>query len=95
MVPDPFTTMPHFHATVRIGLRPSVVDPAGDATWAAAQRLGYEAIKTIRIGKAIDIELEARDAQAAQEQLESLSANLLANPVIEDWCLELHGVEEV
>ena len=85
--------MPHFRATVRIGLRPSVVDPAGDATWASAQRLGYETVKAVRIGKAIDIELEAKDANTAREQLESLSANLLANPVIENWRLELHGQE--
>lgn len=85
--------MPHFRATVRIGLRPSVVDPAGDATWAAAQRLGYGAVKAVRIGKAIDIELEAEDARTAREQLESLSANLLANPVIENWHLDLHGQE--
>ena len=85
--------MPRFNATVRIGLRPSVLDPAGDAIWAAAQRLGYGAVKAVRIGKAIDIELEAEDDETAREQLESLSANLLANPVIENWRLERDGQE--
>ncbi|WP_180365264.1 phosphoribosylformylglycinamidine synthase subunit PurS, partial [Candidatus Synechococcus spongiarum] len=42
--------MPRFHATVRVGLRASVLDPAGDAVCAAAQRLGHGAIQSIRIG---------------------------------------------
>ncbi|MXW40181.1 MAG: phosphoribosylformylglycinamidine synthase subunit PurS [Synechococcus sp. SB0668_bin_15] len=85
--------MPHFHATVRVGLRASVLDPAGDAVCAAAQRLGHGAIQSIRIGKAVEIRLEAPDAATARQQLESLSANLLANPVMETWSLELHDQE--
>ena len=86
--------MPHFHATVRVGLRSSVLDPAGDAVCAAAQRLGHEGIRSIRIGKAVEIHLEAPDAATARQQLESLSAALLANPVMETWSLELHNQED-
>lgn len=86
--------MPHFHATVRVGLRSSVLDPAGDAVCAAAQRLGHGAIQSIRIGKAIEIQLDAPDVSTARQQLESLSAELLANPVMETWSLELHHQED-
>jgi len=65
-----------------------VLDPAGEATRAAAARLGVEGIQKLRIGKAIDLDLEAPDRAAAQAQLELLSDRLLANPVIEDWTLE-------
>jgi phosphoribosylformylglycinamidine synthase len=66
-----------------------VLDPAGEATRAAAARLGVDGVRKLRIGKAVEVELEAADAQAAQQQLELLSDRLLANPVIENWTLEL------
>ncbi|MCP9882157.1 phosphoribosylformylglycinamidine synthase subunit PurS [Cyanobium sp. Alchichica 3B3-8F6] len=81
--------MPVFRARVQVSLRPSVLDPAGEATRAAAARLGVEGIRQLRIGKSIELELEAPDRQVAQSQLELLSDRLLANPVIENWCLEL------
>ncbi len=65
-----------------------MLDPAGEATRAAASRLGVSGIQRLRIGKAIDVELEAPDRARAKEQLELLSDRLLANPVIEDWTLE-------
>lgn len=80
--------VPLFRARVQVSLRPSVLDPAGEATRAAASRLGVSGIQRLRIGKAIDVELEAPDRARAKEQLELLSDRLLANPVIEDWTLE-------
>lgn len=84
-----FQLVPLFRARVQVSLRPSVLDPAGEATRAAAGRLGVGGIQRLRIGKAIDVELEAPDATSARQQLERLSDRLLANPVIEDWTLEL------
>lgn len=81
--------MPLFHASVHVSLRPSVLDPAGEATRAAAGRLGVEGVQRLRIGKTIEVELEAPDRATAQAQLELLSDRLLANPVIEDWRLDL------
>lgn len=66
-----------------------MLDPAGEATRAAAARLGVTGIHKLRIGKAIELELEAPDQATAQAQLELLSDRLLANPVIENWSLEL------
>jgi phosphoribosylformylglycinamidine synthase PurS subunit len=82
--------VPLFSARVQVSLRPSVLDPAGEATRAAAGRLGVDGVRRLRIGKAIDVELEAADAETARAQLELLSDRLLANPVIEDWTLDLH-----
>jgi phosphoribosylformylglycinamidine synthase len=73
---------------VLVSLRPSVLDPAGEATRAAAQRLGVDGITRLRIGKAMEVELDAPDLDAARSQIERLSDRLLANPVIENWCLE-------
>ena len=86
----PASPVPLFHARVQVSLRPSVLDPAGEATRAAAARLGVEGIERLRIGKAIEVALEAPDQATAQQRLELLSDRLLANPVIEDWSLDLH-----
>ena len=80
--------MPLFQARVLVSLRPSVLDPAGEATRAAAARVGVEGVKRLRIGKAIEVELEAPDQLEAEARLELLGDRLLANPVIEDWSLE-------
>ena len=85
----PAHQVPVFRARVQVSLRPSVLDPAGEATRAAAARLGVEGIRRLRIGKAIELELEADTQEAARSQLELLSDRLLANPVIENWTLEL------
>jgi len=81
--------VPLFHARVLVSLRPSVLDPAGEATRAAASRLGVHGLQRLRIGKSIEVALEAPDREVAKAQLELLSDRLLANPVIEDWSLEL------
>jgi phosphoribosylformylglycinamidine synthase len=70
-----------------------VLDPAGEATRAAAARLGVDGIQTLRIGKAIELVLDAPDRATAQSQVELLSDRLLANPVIENWTLELSEAE--
>jgi phosphoribosylformylglycinamidine synthase len=82
--------VPLFQARVLVSLRPSVLDPAGEATRAAAGRLGIEGVRRLRIGKAVELEIEAPDAGSARQRLEQLSDRLLANPVIEDWTLDLH-----
>ena len=84
--------MPNFHAKVQVSLRASVLDPAGEATKSAAVKLGIKGLTKLRIGKAIDIEIEASDLDEAKRQVELLSDRLLANPVIEDWNLDLGPV---
>lgn len=66
-----------------------MLDPAGEATRSAAARLGIDGVRRLRIGKAIEVELEAEDAATASRQVELLSDRLLANPVIENWQVEL------
>ncbi len=82
-------TVPRYQARVLVRLRPSVLDPAGEATRGAAERLGVEGISKLRIGKAVELEVDAPDAEEARRRLEVLSDRLLANPVNEDWALGL------
>ena len=87
--------MPLYQARVLVALRPSVLDPAGEATRAAAARLGVTGVRRLRIGKAVELELDAPDRATAEAQLEQLSDRLLANPVIENWALEILESAEV
>ncbi len=86
---DQLLIVPRFQARVLVRLRPSVLDPAGEAARGAAERLGVEGLSKLRIGKAVEMELEAPDEAEARRRMELLSDRLLANPVIEDWTLEL------
>ena len=86
---DQLLIVPRFQARVLVRLRPSVLDPAGEAARGAAERLGVEGLSKLRIGKAVEMELEAPDEAEARRRVELLSDRLLANPVIEDWTLEL------
>ena len=78
-----------FQARVFVHLRPSVLDPAGEAARSATKRLGIDGVTQIRIGKSIELEIEAENKEDAQSKIELISDRLLANPVIEDWNMEL------
>ena len=85
--------MANFQAKIQVSLRSSVLDPAGEATKSAAVKLGIKGLSKLRIGKLVDIEIEASDITEARKQVEHLSDRLLANPVIEDWSLEINSTE--
>ena len=77
--------MSQFLVKVFIRLRPSVLDPAGEAIKSASNKLGVEGINSIRIGKLIEVELEASQENEVKEKIELLCDRLFANNVIEDY----------
>ncbi len=79
-----------FKARVFVHLRPSVLDPAGEAARSATKRLGIDGVTQLRIGKSIELQIEAENKEDARSKIELMSDRLLANPVIEDWTMELN-----
>ena len=77
--------MSQFLVKVFIRLRPSVLDPAGEAIKSAANKLGVDGISSLRIGKLIETELEASHENEVKEKIELLCDRLFANNVIEDY----------
>ena len=77
--------MSQFLVKVSIRLRPSVLDPAGEAIKSAANKLGVDGINSLRIGKLIETELEASHEKEVKEKIELLCDRLFANNVIEDY----------
>ena len=84
--------MNQFQVKVSIRLRPSVLDPAGEAIKSAASKLGVNNINSLRIGKLIEINLLANGKNEVKEKIELLCDRLFANKVIEDY--EYHLVEK-
>ena len=86
------TTM-KFKALVFIRLRSQVDDSPGNAVRDACKRLSELNIKKLRLGKVIDVWLEAETREYAEKELEMLSDRFLANTVMEDWDYELTEIE--
>jgi phosphoribosylformylglycinamidine synthase len=73
-------------ARVVVMPKAAVLDPQGAAVCEAMQHLGMSAVKNVRIGKYLEIELE-HDGADVEERLHQLCRDLLSNPVIEDYQL--------
>ncbi|MGF1566782.1 MAG: phosphoribosylformylglycinamidine synthase subunit PurS [Nodosilinea sp.] len=84
--------MPQYSARIYVTLRPSVLDPAGTAVQAGLAHLGYDNVGPIRIGKYIELTLAAEHDEAANQQLDRMCDQLLANPVIENYRFELQAL---
>ncbi len=68
--------------------KPSVLDPQGAATAEAMKHLGLENFGHVRIGKSIEIELPG---VPDEQKLHEIARDLLSNPVIEDYKLEIQN----
>jgi phosphoribosylformylglycinamidine synthase subunit PurS len=76
-------------AKVYVTLKQEVLDPQGDAVRRALGTLGFEGLRSVRVGKFIEIELGDVPREAAERDLRAMCEKLLANPVIEDFRFEL------
>ena len=76
---------------VDVMLKPEILDPAGQAVLNALPSLGLPAAQALRIGKHVELSLEADDETAALEQATKMAEVLLANPVIEDFRVRLRS----
>jgi phosphoribosylformylglycinamidine synthase PurS subunit len=77
-------------ATVLVRPKPGILDPQGEAVETALEHLGF-AVGGARVGKVIDLEVQAADAAEARAQVETMCARLLANPLIESYEVEIRG----
>lgn len=83
-------------ATVYVRLKREVLDPQGDAIRRALGTLGFEGVRDVRVGKLVEIELDpsVADADKLRAGLVKMAEELLANPVIEDFQVEVSGSKE-
>jgi phosphoribosylformylglycinamidine synthase subunit PurS len=75
-------------AIVLIRPKAGILDPQGEAVSGSLRHLGF-AVGDARVGRVVDVELEATDAASARAQVEQMCEQLLANPLIESYEIEL------
>jgi phosphoribosylformylglycinamidine synthase len=68
--------------------KPGILDPQGEAVSSSLRHLGF-AVGEARVGRVVDVELEASDAASARAEVERMCEQLLANPLIESYEIEL------
>lgn len=78
-----------YHARIYVTLRPSVLDPAGAAVQAGITQMGFAGISDVRIGKYVEMSVVAIDEATATSEIDKICDQLLANPVIENYRIEL------
>ena len=76
-------------AIVYIRLKTEVLDPQGQAIESALKNLGENNINNIRKGKLIEMDIEAKNREEAEEKIEKITKSLLANTVIEEYSIEI------
>ncbi len=75
-------------ATVFVRPKAGIKDPQGEAVRGSLAKSGFD-IVSVRIGRVVDVELETSDREKARAELEQMSHDLLANPLIESYEIEL------
>ena len=75
-------------ATVLVRPKHGILDPQGQAVESSLRQLGF-AVDEARIGRVVDLEVEATDPAAARAEVERMCEQLLANPLIESYEIEL------
>jgi phosphoribosylformylglycinamidine synthase PurS subunit len=75
-------------ATVLVRPKAGILDPQGEAVLGSLRQLGF-AVNDARIGRVVDLELGNGDREQARAELERMCEQLLANPLIESYEIEL------
>ncbi len=74
-----------FTALVDVMLKPGIADPQGSTIEQALPALGYQGVHDVRVGKHIELKVDAGDVAEAHTRVREMCERLLANPVIESY----------
>lgn len=77
--------------TVTINRRPEIADPEGTTVRRALEELGFEQVTSVRMDRVIHMEVAGEDRDEIQAQVTKMCEQLLANPVLEDFEIEVGG----
>jgi phosphoribosylformylglycinamidine synthase PurS subunit len=78
---------------VIVSLKPGLLDPQGKAVEGSLPAMGWSNVTGVRVGKVVELTVDAGDEASARAQVETMAERLLSNPVIEDY--RILAVEEV
>ncbi len=77
--------------TVEITRRPEIADPQGTTIQRALQDLGHNEVMSVRVDRVIHLDVEGDDPDRVQAEVEEMCRQVLANPVLEDFSIEVSG----
>ncbi|MEX2546715.1 MAG: phosphoribosylformylglycinamidine synthase subunit PurS [Chloroflexota bacterium] len=80
--------MNSYRFSVAIMPREGILDPQGKAVEAALPQLGASSVHAVRVGRRIELTVDAGSPTEAREVVEKLAADFLSNPLIERWAIE-------
>ncbi len=76
-------------AKVYVTLKEGISDPQGLTILRALKSLGYDEVEDLRVGKYMELKISGDDPEAISERVKEMSERLLANPIIEDYRVEV------
>jgi phosphoribosylformylglycinamidine synthase PurS subunit len=81
--------MSQFRFAVNVSPKPGILDPQGRAVEGSLGHLGIEGVSGVRVGRRVELVVEAADETGARATVERLAGELLSNPLIESYAIEL------
>jgi phosphoribosylformylglycinamidine synthase PurS subunit len=85
------TNPTEFRFAVNVSPKPGILDPQGRAVEGSLGHLGIDGVSAVRVGRRIELTVAAGDEDAARAVVERLAGELLSNPLIEAYQVELIG----
>ena len=76
-------------ARVVVTLKKTIMDAQGQTVEKALHNLGYEGVQNLRMGKYVEMEVNGAPREQLSAQLDEMCRKLLANPIIEDFRVEI------
>ena len=76
---------------VNVSPKPGILDPQGRAVEGSLDHLGIAGVSAVRVGRRVELTVTAADDSAARAIVERLAAELLSNPLIEAYDIEVLG----
>jgi phosphoribosylformylglycinamidine synthase len=83
--------MTSFRFAVNVTPKPGILDPQGRAVEGSLGHLGIDGVSDVRVGRRVELTVEAADERAARAVVERLASELLSNPLIEAYTVEVLG----
>ena len=80
--------MTAFRFAVAVMPKAGILDPQGRAVESSLPHLGVDNVSGVRVGRRVELTIEAADAVSAQATVERLAGEVFANPIIEAWSIE-------
>jgi phosphoribosylformylglycinamidine synthase len=77
--------------SVYVSPKQGVLDPQGQAALGALKSLGFDEVSDVKIGRYITLDIEEGDAARTRERVNEMCDRLLANPIIEDYRIDIEG----